>query len=910
MTETTKCKVCNENEATEKCAICGIELCELCKKVVQTEDISASHRVKGVSTEGVLGPAQKRVTVCAKCMAETDFFEKEEHEKVEKEEVREAPRERLRPFKGPAKGMAVEKVGDLEVDLTEITPDIRGREELVRSILRSDYIETKIRQYDTRIRPFARVEDLAEWDRTLLQRYRPLYTNPALEEGKGRPKVASAVKQGLKSLGEHLCGAAKALASARGVLDEALKAFGPDKSVYLGRSIAYTACNTAVLTGFEPKNLAQMDQALKYAEAQFIEQTAFLSQDGGDPLDLESRALHLGSIQFLASEVEEITKICCFGYLSTGDMPVQEMPFYPPARTPVGLGTVDRSKPVLAFFGDDCLPIFYTVGRLEEEGLAPEMEITGLGNAGHELVRFYSAGKVLTSTGKALKGIRLGIADLIVATDSCYPLDVVGQAEKAGVPVLVTGPRAAYDVPDLSGKPVEAIIRRLTKREGVLVRQPQKAADVVVGFFRRFPGKMGSAPLLAAVNAVIKRCTECDLCFYSCPNSLQISPALKLRGGATPKDLYERCLFCGRCEEACPEGIPIIDCILAWSSDKVAADVYRMRPGRGPLSHLEFRDLTFGLVLGGNGPGMVTLLGCGHYPGSDEDLMAMAKELLDRNCVVMTAGCAAADVARELDKEAGKTFPENYLSLATLKGLVNCGGCSADTHIMAAMFKFARLGGGVSVAGNFDQPADYSMNRAPFAVIIWGAASDKMLAKAAGFARVGARVIMGPSGFKFTRMLMGDKYDRFLWTMYDGITGEKKEIDPCPPHMIIPVETKEEAVTMAIKACFTPCALRDPRLSTIDNYNEVYEKYFGQLPDDWTYYVRSPLELHVMKRMRLLKVLREEHGWEIDRFKVLKVKNRDGVLVPMEEYIEQYGIKQGRYATMVKRLVMREAVKE
>ncbi|MGQ9654531.1 MAG: hypothetical protein ACUVXD_10745, partial [Thermodesulfobacteriota bacterium] len=136
MTETTKCKVCNENEATEKCAICGIELCELCKKVVQTEDISASHRVKGVSTEGVLGPAQKRVTVCAKCMAETDFFEKEEHEKVEKEEVREAPRERLRPFKGPGKGMAVEKVGDLEVDLTEITPDIRGREELVRSILR------------------------------------------------------------------------------------------------------------------------------------------------------------------------------------------------------------------------------------------------------------------------------------------------------------------------------------------------------------------------------------------------------------------------------------------------------------------------------------------------------------------------------------------------------------------------------------------------------------------------------------------------------------------------------------------------------------------------------------------------------------------------------------------------------
>ena len=66
---------------------------------------------------------------------------------------------------------------------------------------------------------------------------------------------------------------------------------------------------------------------------------------------------------------------------------------------------------------------------------------------------------------------------------------------------------------------------------------------------------------------------------------------------------------------------------------------------------------------------------------------------------------------------------------------------------------------------------------------------------------------------------------------------------------------------MALKLCFTTCALRDPRLSTIDNYTEIHEKYFGQLPDDWTFYLRSPLELHVMKRMRFLKILRDEYGW-------------------------------------------------
>ena len=911
MADAKVCKVCGQNEATELCVVCGIDLCDMCKQVVQTEDMSASHRVKGISTEGVLGPAQRKRTVCAKCMAEAEFFEREEHEAIEGEKAEaEIRKDRLKTFKKPTQGEVMQRIGDIQVDLTTITPDIRGHEPLVRSILESEYIETRVRQYDTKIRPFARAEDLAEWDKILLSRYRPLYTNPVGSTGPGKTELAEEVAQAVQTLDEHISGTAKALASAREVLGEALRVFGPEKTIELGRSIAYKACNTAVLTGFEPKDLGEMDKALTYAEAQLIEQVAVVKQGTGDPLDLESRALHLGSLQFLASEVEELTKICCFGYLSTGDMPVKEMAFYPEAITPVGIGTVDRTRPVLAFFGDSCLPIFYSVGCLEEEGLAPKIEITGLGNAGHELVRLYQRGKVLTSTGKALKGIRAGVADLIVASESCSPMDIVGHAKKVGIPVLATGPMASYPVQDCSSETVEALTARLKNRECVLVRPVDKAAAVVVAFFKDFPGKMGRVLDEVSARAAINECTECDQCFHVCPNSLEISKAFKRRGGITAADLYDRCIFCGRCEAVCPEQIPVIGCILASSGNKLAADRFRMRPGRGPLSHLEFRDLTFGLVLGGNGPGMVTLLGCGHYPGSDEDLAAMAKELLDRNCVVMTAGCAAADVGRMLDAKTGKFLPENYPSMATLKGLVNCGGCSADAHIMASMFKFAQLGGGISIKANYDQPADYSLNRAPFVVIIWGPASEKMMVKAAGFARVGAPVVVGPSGFAYTRMLVGNKYDRTSWTMYDGLNGETREIEPSPPHLIYPVETKEEAVTMAIKLCFTACALRDPRLSTIDNYTEIHEKYFGELPDDWTFYLRSPMELHVMKRMRFLTILREQYGWEIDRTSVARVRNRDGELVPMDTYIEQYGIKQGRYATMVKRLIMREAVKE
>jgi len=65
-----------------------------------------------------------------------------------------------------------------------------------------------------------------------------------------------------------------------------------------------------------------------------------------------------------------------------------------------------------------------------------------------------------------------------------------------------------------------------------------------------------------------------------------------------------------------------------------------------------------------------------------------------------------------------------------------------------------------------------------------------------------------------------------------------------------------------------------------------------------------------MKRMRLLKVLRDEYGWEINRTEVTRVKDRSGNMVSLDEYLDNYGNKQGAYATMIERLVMRKAVKE
>ncbi|MHC1566685.1 MAG: anaerobic carbon-monoxide dehydrogenase catalytic subunit [Candidatus Syntropharchaeia archaeon] len=334
-------------------------------------------------------------------------------------------------------------------------------------------------------------------------------------------------------------------------------------------------------------------------------------------------------------------------------------------------------------------------------------------------------------------------------------------------------------------------------------------------------------------------------------------------------------------------------------------DRFFIRAGRGPISHLEIRDMTFGLVLGGNGPGMIGILGDGDYPGPESDVAEMVKELLARNCLIMAAGDAAADAGRYFDEKEQKFQYEQYLSVANLKGLINCGGFTAICQIPAALYKGCLLSTGSTPRANFTQIADWSFNRLPFVIIIWGAATEEMYTVAAGFVRGGIPVILGPSGFRFKRYLMGNKHDRSKWWIYDGITGEKKEIEPGPVHMIIPVETKEEAITMAMKLCMRPLALRDPRLSSLENYNDTHKKYFGDYSDDWHLYVRSEQEIHAMRRMEMLRILEKKHGWEIDRTRVVKVRHRDGRIIPMEEYVDTYGVQQGRYSTLAPRLVVR-----
>jgi len=797
------------------------------------------------------------------------------------------------------------KVGDCEVDLEEVVRDLRGVEDIATDIIK-EMGERRVKQWKPKLNILAHASDIAEWDSVLLNRYHPSYTSIP-----STPTIMEESNQAKLSLQDTCKGLFKQLTFARDLLDFAIKSFGRNREIDMGSSITYPTMNTSLLTGFYTNNLDDMDRALSYAEAQLSELLLAAYFGSESVIEFEEKALHAGTLTFLVMEIAETIKMCCFEFFNAGNHPATEYSDFPPVEIEVGLGAVDRTKAVIVFFGNNFLPAWFAVEHVKAKGLEDAIEICGVGAVGHDIPRFYNGGKVLTSAVKARKVTRAGIPDVVVASETCLDFDLVAEAKRVDAKVVAYGYKAGSGLEDRSGDSVDDIVKNVMENDlpGVRITIPEKAGELAVklAIAIKQKGKRKENYLLSELKEEASRCNSCDICVDVCPNKQTISKAMD--DVSALADIYDNCIFCGECERACPEGVPIMDLIMsaAATTGKLKGDKYLMRAGRGPMSELEWRDLTFGIILGGNGPGMINIIGCGNYPGSEREVAEMARYFLERNALVTVSGCVAADVAKYFD-ENGFLF-EQYIAAGVLKGLVNFGGCTAISHVPAAIYRGALVGSGYTPKANWTQIADYLYARLPVVVIMWGAATEEMYAVAAGLVRSGIPVVIGPSGFKFKRYFLGDKDDRSKWWMYDGVTGEKKEVEPCPMHMLVPVDTKEEAIAMSAKLLHRPLALRDPRLASLEAENEAYKNFFGEYSDDWHLYVRSEQELHVMRRAELLRKLGQEHGWEIEGMKIKRARHRSGELMDMQEYNKRYGIQLGRYSTLVPRLITRKGIK-
>ncbi|MFH2013240.1 MAG: hypothetical protein ABIJ37_11185 [Pseudomonadota bacterium] len=815
------------------------------------------------------------------------------------------------------------RVGTTDIDLTKATRDIRGIENVVKTAIEDNWSENLVNQMKVWVTPYPHAIDIEEMDRILLDKYPPLYTNTIkecfdclqgpcdLEKVKGICGLTLEPFQAKLSLQSAAKGLAMHISTCKDLLDHCIKEFGEDKEIKFGKNIAYGMMNVEVMLGFSPKTLREVKDVLAYAEGQLSELlTAANAGRENDVVDLEAKVFHAGSVLLMVMDLTEWLKYNFFDFLWAADKELMDVPNFPEPTTEVGLGTVDTSKPVLVFMGNDFLPAWMAVKYMKDNGLEDKIEFTGIGAVAHDMVRFYDKAKILTSPTRANKALRLGMGDVIVLSDMCCKVDVLEEAIKTDTRVIVTSFTSTFGLPERSEDSVDDIVNDLEKgTPAVLVLDVKKAGEVAVKLVQKMQGKRKGKDSHHLTTDEIKKyaskCTDCDACFRACPGNVINGETLKAaKEGDFSKlaDCHEKSTYCGKCEQACSEGIPLMDMFLSANPETIKEDNFKMRAGRGPFSNLEVRDIAITMF---TLPCIINITGCCNYPGAESEVARMAKEFVQLNYSVNVAGCIAQDIARWKDERTGKSLYETYPGLYNPRALANCGGCSAQSHVVTSpLYKLGYIGFRNPFKATLAQANDFLI-RFPTVTILWGPANDLAYAVASAHARAGIRVIVGPNGSKFKKYLLGNKYDRSKHMWIHGNTGEKRETEPVDEHILMPVETVDEAIALVPKFSFGVQEVENSKANKFDLYLTAYKKKFGEWPDDWHLYIRKDTEIPITKKAKILRLLEEEHGWEIDRKKgrVVKAKHRNGQMMDPGEFIEAYGFRPGQYFTGLRRLV-------
>jgi acetyl-CoA decarbonylase/synthase complex subunit alpha len=288
-------------------------------------------------------------------------------------------------------------------------------------------------------------------------------------------------------------------------------------------------------------------------------------------------------------------------------------------------------------------------------------------------------------------------------------------------------------------------------------------------------------------------------------------------------------------------------------------ETFKVRAGRGAIQDVEIRNVGGPIVLG-EIPGVVALVGCANYPKGGKEIAEMAMEFTKRRYIVVTSGCAAMSAGMYKDEE-GKTPYEKYSGEFNAEGLLNVGSCVSNPHIAGAAIKIASIFAKRNLRANYEEIADYILNRVGAVGVAWGAMSQKAASIASGFWRLGVPVIVGPHGIKYRRMLLGRADREEDWYVYDARSGEKVYVGPAPEHLFYAAETKEEATVMMAKLCMRPNDTTKGRAIKLTHYIDLHKRLYGTMPEDIHLFIRTVADLPVTMKDEIVKIL-EEKGWK------------------------------------------------
>jgi acetyl-CoA decarbonylase/synthase complex subunit alpha len=649
-------------------------------------------------------------------------------------------------------------------------------------------------------------------------------------------------------------GAATHISHARELVTHIIAKYGGDHPLDVGGlAIEVEAPVTRLVCGVKPEKMSDLEDVLDYLEGGV---TGLLSAthtgQEGDCLDFESKVFHAGMLDQVGMEIADIAQVSAFGYPKADpEAPLVEL----------GMGTVDKTKPVILVIGHNVLPSINIIDYLKENGLSGQVEVTGICCTAIDVTRYSQSAKIIGPMSWQTRYIRSGLPDVVVVDEQCIRTDALVEAEKIGAPFIATSEKNCMGLPDRTDDPVDEVVADLEagRVPGVLLLDPEKAGEVAVRVARAVaPVRRKKSALPENISELAAECTGCKKCQRACPNDLHISEAVKaLADGdlAPMNEVYDNCVGCVKCEQACHKKIPIYSLMTAAAAQKIKDEKFKIRAGRGAIQDIEIRKVGGPIVLG-EIPGVVAFVGCANYHDGWKEVAEMSVEFARRRYIVVTSGCAAMSISMYKDEE-GRTPYEQYPGDFDATGIVNVGSCVSNAHIAGAAIKIASIFAKRNLRGNYEEIADYVYNRVGAVGIAWGAMSQKAAAIAMGFVRLGIPVIVGPHGSKYRRMLLGRADRDEDWYNYDRRTGEQVYVGPAPEHLFFAVETKEEAMVMAAKLCMRPNDTGKGRAIKLTHYIDFHKRLFGTIPEDIPSYVRTMSDVPITMKEEITAILKQ-----------------------------------------------------
>jgi len=721
--------------------------------------------------------------------------------------------------------------------------------------------------------PFPGITTLREWDMKLLQRYKPFYL-PFCDvcclctfgkcdltgDKRGACGLNMAAQQSRIVLLACCIGAATHIAHARHLVEHLIEKYGRNSPIDVGGlNIDVEAPVTRLVCGIKPEKLKDLEDALDYCEEQVTHllSATHTGQEGSN-LDFESKVLHAGMVDQVGMEIADLAQISVLGFPKADP----EAPL-----TDLGFAIADISKPTILVVGHNVPSSVGIIDYLTDKGLMGKVEVVGICCTAHDITRYSSMAKIVGPISWQLRYIRSGLADLIVVDEQCIRADALVEAKKVKAPVIASSPKNCLGLENRTKSPSKEIISDLVEEKvpGVLILDPDKVGEVAVETVMKVAprrNKFSVIPKIEEIVAAAKECTVCNECRRACPNDQPIPEAIKAaaKGDLNPlAEILDSCIGCARCDSACPNDFPLHSFIVKAGEEQLWKEKFKMRVGRGAIQDVEIREVGQPIVFG-EIPGVVAIVGCANYPRGGKEVAEIAEEFAKRRFIVVSSGCAAMSMAMVKDEE-GKSLYEKYPGAFEAGGILNVGSCVSNPHIAGAAIKIASIFAKRKLRANYEEIADYILNRVGAVGLAWGAMSQKAASIASGFWRLGVPVIVGPHGSKYRRMLLGRADKEEDWYVYDARTGDKVYAGPAPEHLFTTAETKEEAMVLIAKLCMRPNDTTKGRAIKLTHYIDLHKRLYGVMPDDIQLFVRNKADIPITMKNEILKIL-EEKRWK------------------------------------------------